>query len=49
MTLASVPYIVPEGVQIDPTGRFRYRTGDLGNGVQEAEIIKALRMVIGVD
>lgn len=42
-------YIVPEGVQVDPTGHFWYRTGDLGNGVQEAEIIKALRMVIGVD
>lgn len=42
-------FIVPEGVQIDPTGRFWYRAGDLGNGVQEAEIIKALRIVIGVD
>lgn len=42
-------YVVPEGVQIDPTGRFWYRAGDLGNGVQEAEIIKTLRMVIGAD
>lgn len=42
-------FIVPEGVQVDPTGKFWYRTGDLGNGVQEAEIIKALRIVIGVD
>jgi hypothetical protein len=42
-------YIVPEGVQIDPSGRFWYRTGDLGNGVQEAEIIKTLRVVIGMD
>lgn len=42
-------YIVPEGVQIDPTGRYWYRAGDLGNGVQEAEIVKALRLVIGVD
>jgi hypothetical protein len=42
-------FIVPEGVQIEPTGRFWYQTGDLGNGVQEAEIIKALRLVIGVD
>ncbi|MEN6324121.1 MAG: hypothetical protein ABFD09_11630 [Proteiniphilum sp.] len=42
-------YIVPEGCQIDSTGKFWYRTGDLGNGVQEAEIIKALRLVIGVD
>ena len=42
-------FIVPEAVQIDLTGRFWYRTGDLGNGVQEAETVKALRMVIGVD
>ena len=42
-------FIVPEGVQIDSTGRFWYRAGDLGNGVQEAEIIKTLRLVIGVD
>jgi hypothetical protein len=42
-------YIVPEGVQIDPTGRFWYKMGDLGNGVQEGEIIKMLRVVIGAD
>ena len=42
-------FIVPEGVQIDPSGQFWYRAGDLGNGVQEAEIIKTLRIVIGVD
>lgn len=42
-------YIVPEGVEIDPTGRYWYKIGDLGNGVQEAEIVKALRLVIGVD
>ena len=42
-------YIVPEGLEIDPTGRFWYRIGDLGNGVQEGEIVKALRLVIGVD
>jgi len=42
-------FIVPEGVQIDPSGRFLYRAGDLGNGVQEAEIIKTLRLVIGLD
>lgn len=42
-------YIVPEGVQIDPTGRFWYKIGDLGNGVQEGEIVKMLRIVIGVD
>lgn len=42
-------YIVPEGVEIDPTGRYWYKIGDLGNGVQEAEIVKMLRLVIGVD
>lgn len=42
-------FIVPEGVQIDPTGRYWFRIGDLGNGVQEGEIVKTLRMVIGVD
>ena len=42
-------YIVPEGVQISPDGRYWYRFGDLGNGVQEGEIIKTLRLVMGVD
>jgi hypothetical protein len=42
-------FVVPEGVQIDPTGHYWYRAGDLGNGVQEAEIVKVLRLVIGVD
>ncbi len=42
-------FIAPEGADIDPTGRYWYRLGDLGNGVQEGEIIKALRLVIGVD
>jgi hypothetical protein len=42
-------FVVPEGAQVDPAGRFQFRTGDQGNGVQEAEIVKALRIVIGVD
>lgn len=42
-------FIVPEGVQIDPTGKYWFRIGDLGNGVQEAEVVKTLRLVIGVD
>ncbi len=42
-------FVVPEGVQIDPTGHFWYRAGDEGNGVQEAEIVKTLRLLIGVD
>ena len=42
-------FIAPEAADIDPTGRYWYRIGDLGNGVQEAEIVKALRLVIGID
>jgi hypothetical protein len=42
-------FITPEACDVDPTGRYMYRIGDLGNGVQEAEIVKMLRLVIGVD
>jgi hypothetical protein len=42
-------FISPEGVQVDPSGQYWFPAGDLGNGVQEAEIIKTLRIVIGVD
>jgi hypothetical protein len=42
-------FITPELCDVDPTGRYLYRMGDLGNGVQEAEIVKMLRLVIGVD
>jgi hypothetical protein len=42
-------FITPEACDVDPTGRYLYRMGDLGNGVQEAEIVKMLRLVIGVD
>lgn len=42
-------FIAPEADDIDPTGRYWYRMGDLGNGVQEAELVKMLRLVIGVD
>jgi hypothetical protein len=42
-------YIVPEGVQISPDGRYWFPFGDLGNGVQEGETIKTLRLVMGVD
>jgi hypothetical protein len=42
-------YVVPEGVQVDPTGTYVFRTGDQGNGVQEAEIVKMYRILIGVD
>ncbi len=42
-------FVVPEGAQLDPTGQYVFRTGDLGNGVQEAEIVKVFRILIGVD
>lgn len=42
-------YIVPEGCEMDTSGRYWYRMGDLGNGVQEGEIVKTLRLMIGVD
>jgi hypothetical protein len=42
-------YIVPEGARIDPSGRYWFHIGDVGNGVQEAEIVKTLRVVMGVD
>ncbi|HEV2319894.1 MAG TPA: hypothetical protein VGV18_09100 [Verrucomicrobiae bacterium] len=42
-------FVVSEGVQIFPDGRYWYRFGDLGNGVQEGETIKTLRLVMGVD
>jgi len=42
-------FVVPEGVQVTPDGRYVFRTGDQGNGVQEAEIVKIFRLLIGVD
>lgn len=41
--------VVPEGVQLTPDGSYIFRTGDQGNGVQEAEIVKMFRLLIGVD
>lgn len=42
-------FIVPEGVHLDPAGNDWFRIGDLGNGVQEAEIVKAFRLILGWD
>jgi len=42
-------YIVPEGIIMHPSGRFWYRNCDLGNGVQQGEIIKCARLLIGLD
>jgi len=43
------PYIVPEGCEVDASGKWWRRTGDLGNGVQEGEAIKCVRLVLGID
>jgi hypothetical protein len=42
-------FVVPEGVQITPDEHYIFRTGDQGNGVQEAEIVKTFRLLIGID
>jgi hypothetical protein len=43
------PYIVPEGVTYHPSGRFWYRHTDLGNALQQTEIVKCIRLIIGLD
>jgi hypothetical protein len=43
------PYLVPEGIALHPSGAYWYRTGDLGNAMQEAEVLKTLALVAGVD
>jgi hypothetical protein len=43
------PYIIPEGCEIDESHTWWHRTGDLGNGVQEGEGIKCVRIVLGID
>jgi hypothetical protein len=42
-------YIVPEGVIMHPSERFWFRNSDLGNSVQQAEIVKTGRLLIGLD
>ncbi len=44
-----VPYIVPEGVIMHGDGRYWFRNSDLGNAVQQAEIVKSIRLVCGLD
>ncbi len=41
--------IVPEGVILHPDGSCWYRNGDLGNSVQQAEILKVARLLCGLD
>lgn len=42
-------YIVPEGVIVHPSGDFWFRNADLGNAVQQGEIVKVSRLVVGLD
>ena len=42
-------WIVPEGVIMHPSGRFWFRNSDLGNAVQQGEIVKCGRLLIGLD
>jgi len=43
------PYIVPEGVIVHPRGHCWFRNGDLGNLMQQAEILKMIRILPGID
>jgi len=43
------PYIVPEISAYDQKTDTFIRMGDLGNGVQQAEIMKLLRIMVGID
>ncbi|MBO7503624.1 MAG: hypothetical protein J6U38_04575 [Clostridia bacterium] len=44
-----VPYTVPEGVIMHGSGGYWFRNCDLGNAVQQAEIIKGVRLLAGAD
>jgi hypothetical protein len=44
-----VPYVVPEGVILHGSGQYWFRNSDLGNAVQQAEIVKEARLMLGVD
>ena len=43
------PYLIPENVIYKPDMSVTARAGDLGNGVQQAEILKTLRLMAGLD
>lgn len=42
-------YIVPEGVILRHDGKCWFRNCDLGNAVQQAEIVKVGRLILGID
>lgn len=44
-----LPYLVPEGVVRHGSGAYWFRSGDLGNAVQQAEIVKLARLMAGAD
>ena len=44
-----MPYIVPEGVIMNAMHSKWSRNNDLGNGVQQAEIVKCARLLLGID
>ena len=43
------PYLVPEGVIVHPKGSHWFRNGDLGNLMQQVEILKMIRLLPGID
>lgn len=43
------PYLVPEGIALHRNSGSWYRIGDLGNAVHEAEVLKTLALLAGVD
>jgi hypothetical protein len=43
------PYIVPEGVEWTADHRYWFRKSDLGNGVQQANFLKVIRLLAGID
>ena len=49
MCIRDSSYIVPEGVIVHGSKRFWYRNSDLGNAVQQAEIVKCARLLLGID
>jgi hypothetical protein len=42
-------WIVPEGVAVHPSGEYWYRSGDHGNTAQQVEILKMIRIFVGID
>ncbi len=43
------PFIVPEGVIVHPDGHCWFRNGDLGNLMQQTEVLKMIRIMAGID